>query len=84
MSFFERMMRNAAPVLFWTAVLLFIGGFAMSVLQVLPEFSPYSGSGLSAQSFVMAIFSALSSAVWPFMGAGIIWTLQRKRDGGAE
>lgn len=84
MSFYERMMRDASLVLFWMAVLLFVGGFAMSVLQDLPEFSPYGGNGLSVRSVVTAIYSALSAAVWPFMGAGIIWTLQRRRGEGEQ
>jgi len=84
MSFFEYMMRNAAPVLFWTAVLLFIGSGAMTLLLD-RGVNPYgSDSVVNASSFVTAIVQGLGAAVWPFMGAGIIWTLQRKRGEGGQ
>jgi hypothetical protein len=78
MSFFEYMMRRAAPVLFWTSVLMFIGGVAISFLgdrQIVGE------SILNADSFVRGIFTGLSGAALPFLGAALIWTLQTKRSG---
>ncbi|HYD23283.1 MAG TPA: hypothetical protein VEB68_00690 [Croceibacterium sp.] len=82
MSFFEYMMRRAAPVLFWTAVLLFIGGVATTLLLELNAVTSYGGdSGISARSFMFAVYQALSGAVWPFLGAGLIWTLQQRWDG---
>ena len=78
MSFFEYMMRHAAPVLFWTAVLLLIGAAATSLLLD-QSASPYSGDGgITARSVVIAVHQALASAVLPFLGAAIIWTLQRR------
>jgi hypothetical protein len=84
MSLFEYMMRRAAPVLFWTAVLLFIGATA-TYLLLERGVSPYDSDPIvNPRSLVTAIVQGLSSAVWPFMGAGIIWTLQRKHEGAAE
>ena len=81
MSFFEYMMRNAAPVLFWTSIILFLGAGAATLLLE-RGITPYgSDSIVSASSFVAAVVQGLSAAAWPFMGAGIIWTLQRKREG---
>lgn len=84
MKFFDYMMRHAAPVLFWTSVLIFLGGLATSLL-VERGITPYgSDSIISAEALVRAIYVALSNAALPFMGAAIIWTIQRKRDGGSE
>jgi hypothetical protein len=84
MSFFEYMMRNAAPALFWAAVLLFIGSVATTLL-IERGITPYgSESIVNASSFVVAVVQGLSAAVWPFTGAGIIWTLQRKRGEGGQ
>ena len=76
MSVFEYMMRRAAPVLFWTSVLIFIGGVATYLLadrQMVGE------SILSADSFVKGIYTGLSGAAFPFLGAALIWTLQNRR-----
>jgi hypothetical protein len=71
-------------VLFWTAVLLFIGTGAMALLLE-RGVNPYGSGGImNASSFVAAIVQGLGAAVWPFTGAAIIWTLQRKRAGAAE
>ncbi len=78
MNFFEYMMHRAAPVLFWTSVLIFIGGVATSLLadrQMVGE------SILNADSFVRGIFTGLSGATLPFLGAALIWTLQNRRSG---
>ena len=83
MSFFEYMMRRAAPVLFWASVLLFVGAVAVSLL-LQRDSSPYSGdSAIDPRVFVSAIVQGLSAAVWPFTGAGLIWTLG-KRSGGNQ
>jgi len=80
-SFFEYMMRRAAPVLFWTSVLLLVGTVAASLL-LQREASPYSGdSALDARALLNAIVQGLSAAVWPFMGAGLIWTLGKHNGG---
>ena len=78
MSFFEYMMRRSAPVLFWTAVLLFIGGVANSLLA---DRQMVSESILDADSFVRGIYTGLSAASFPFLGAALIWTLQNRRGG---
>ena len=79
MSFFERMMRNAAPILFWSAVLIFIGGLATSLLV---DRQIVSGSIINPDSFLRGIVTGLNAAVWPFTGAGLIWTLQKRGGGG--
>jgi hypothetical protein len=84
MSFFEYTMRRAAPILFWTAILLFIGTIAVMLLLE-RGLNPYgSESIVNASALVSAIVQGLGAAVWPFMGAGIIWTLQRKREEGGQ
>ena len=84
MKIFEYMMRNAAQVLFWTSILLFFGGLAMFLLLDRAVSSYDSDPIIDPRSLVTAIVQGLSAAVWPFMGAGLIWTLQCKRDGGTE
>ena len=85
MSFFEYMMRNAAPVLFWTSVLVFIGGLATFLLLERGLSSPYDdGPLIDASALVGALYQALSAAAWPFTGAGLVWTLQRRRAEGGE
>ena len=80
MSSYERMMRNASQILFWVAVLLFIGGVAMPLLMAGNPVTAYGGSsGITLRDLVVAIDQGLNSAVWPFFGAGLIWTLQAQR-----
>ena len=82
MTFFERTMRNAAAILFWAAILLFVGGIATHLLVdggLEPQGS--SGSIIDPRSFVYAIYLGLGAAVWPFLGAALIWTLQRDGKG---
>jgi len=79
MSFFERTMRNAAPILFWTSALLLIGGLATTLLLE-QGFNPYgSGSVIEPRSLLSAIYQGLASAALPFIGAAIVWNLQDGR-----
>jgi hypothetical protein len=84
MKFFEFMMRNAAPVLFWTSVFLFVGGL-VSTLLLLGGVEPSSGGSIVDPGIaVSAIYQAISFASLPFIGAAIVWSLQPgRKDGGA-
>ena len=84
MSFFETMMRLAAPVLFWIAILLFVFGFATPLAVEVPQFGDLGGSAISIATVISALYQGLSSAVWPFMGAAIVWNLQRRVGGGSQ
>ena len=79
MSFYTICMRNSSLILFWMAVVLFLLGlvspfFAYEQLQAMGNDQP-----IEVNVVVTAVVQALSIAVWPFFGAGLIWSLQSKR-----
>ena len=79
MSFFERVMRNAAPILFWTSALLLISGLATTLLLE-QGLNPYgSGSMIEPRSLISAIYQGLAGAALPFIGAAIVWNIQDGR-----
>ena len=85
MSLHELAMRRASEILFWVAVLLFLGGFATPLLLGMSEINTYSPApGVTPGTLVTAIFQGLNAAVWPFTGAGLIWVLKARQPGTFE
>lgn len=80
MKFFDFMMRHAAPVLFWTSILVFLGGIATALLLEQGFNSYQSDSVIDARAFVSAIYQALATASLPFLGAALVWTLQSRAE----
>lgn len=69
MNFYQSAMRNAAPILFVIACLLFVFSAATPFLQDPSSFRNDQAVGIS--QVIVAIISGLGAAVWPFFGAAI-------------
>ena len=84
-SFFAGSMRNAAPILFWSALILFVLTVASySALSIVPSPTDQSDPTVRAHIIFNGLVQGLNNAVWPFTGAAIVWVLQKRAEGGAE
>jgi hypothetical protein len=82
---FEGAMRNAAPILFWSALILFVlTVFAMSAISLFPNDNNYASPASHALNIFNALVQGLNNAVWPFTGAALVWVLQRRAEEGAK
>jgi hypothetical protein len=84
MSFYAKCMRNGSLILFWMAIIAGIGSAATVLLNVSDMVisgvdDVYQPHGLRAffQIF-MALVSGISSATWPFIGAALLWLLDKR------
>ena len=84
MKLFDRVMDNSAFILFCASLLLFVGGFAFGLWQQRPEMSFEEEPVLRFNEFLLALMQAANNAVWPFVGAGLIWTLKKRDAESAE
>ena len=83
MKFFEHMMRNAAPILFWISVVLFVGGLLSTFVLMGGSGSYGSDPDIRTGLIINAVYQACSAALFPFIGAAIIWSIQRRGKDGA-
>ena len=78
-------MRNAVPILFWSAILLVLISAGMTVSEYWGRLENDSTSAATRRVLLFnGLRLALSEGVWPFVGAGIIWTLQSREAEAAE
>jgi hypothetical protein len=86
-SFYRWAMRNASMVLFIVSVLIFVVSFAnYFFLSGAAMNRALSEEGLTSSKFVLfwgAIAQAFGSSVWPFLGAGLLYRLDRRWSGEA-
>jgi hypothetical protein len=81
---FEGSMRNAAPILFWSALILFVLTFlAVSAISLFPNENNQTDPAIHLSNIFNALVQGLNNAVWPFTGAALVWVLQRRAEGGA-
>ena len=64
---YSNLMRNAAKILFWIAVVLFVGTLVVGVVVTNRVGEP--------AAFLAGIAGAFSAAVTPFIGAAILWRI---------
>jgi hypothetical protein len=84
-SVFRASMRNASPILFWSALILFVLTFlAMSATSLFPDENDQTDRATFASLIFTALVQGLNNAVWPFTGAALVWVLQRRAEGGAK
>ncbi len=84
MSFYVKCMRNSSLLLFWMAIIAGIGSAAAVLLNVSDMvisgvddvYQPH-GPRAFFQIF-MALVSGISSATWPFIGAALLWLLEKR------
>jgi hypothetical protein len=82
---FRASMRNAAPILFWSALILFVLTFlAASAISLFPNENNQTDPAIHASNIFNALVQGLNNAVWPFTGAALVSTLQRRAEGGAK
>ncbi|WP_284125599.1 hypothetical protein [Parerythrobacter aestuarii] len=76
-------MSNAVPILLWSAIALVLITAALYSAQYLIRVENDSTSdGTRYYLFFDGLRMALSEAVWPFVGAAMVWTLQRRKPEG--
>ena len=92
MRFYEKAMRNASIILFWSAFALFLGSVLVNmavygqIFQQQPiEVAPI-GSREMLWQLISSVLNALSNALLPFFGAALLWAIERsiQARGGAE
>jgi hypothetical protein len=80
-TFYRWAMRNASMALFIVSLLIFVVSFAnYFFLSGAAMNRALSEEGLTSSKFVLfwgAIAQAFSSSVWPFLGAGLLYRLDR-------
>jgi hypothetical protein len=82
---FDFSMRNAAPILFWSSLILFVLTFlAMSATSLFPNENDQTDRATLASLIFTALVQGLNNAVWPFTGAALVWVLQRRAMGGVN
>lgn len=82
---FDRSMQNAAPILFWSAILLFLFTFVTySGTSLIPSEIDQTDSETRVYLIFGGLVQGLNNAVWPFTGAAIVWALSQRTGGEAE
>ena len=93
MRFYEKAMRNASLILFWSALALFAGSLLLSA-AVYDQQMQYAGTEIPARTdsrdaiwqVLTAVVNAWNVALFPFFGSAFLWALQKRPAiaGGAE
>lgn len=85
MSLYRLIAPKAGAILVWIAVLLFVATFALAILNLRETASmstQFGGqTGLDARGILIALVQSLNAAVWPLVGAGIIFALEARMGG---
>ncbi|WJY18143.1 hypothetical protein QQS45_10995 [Alteriqipengyuania flavescens] len=85
MSFYRAVAGKAGMILVRIALILFVATFVLGVLTMRDTAAmstQFGGeSGLAPQSLIVTLVQALNSAVWPLVGAGIIFALEARSGG---
>ena len=93
MMFYEKAMRNASLILFWSAFALFAGSLLLSAAVYQQqmqstgmEIPSHTDSRDAIWQIVGAVVNAWNVALFPFFGSAFIWALQKRRSiaGAAE
>ena len=84
MSFYSKCMRNASLILFWLAIFAGVGT-TMSVISSVWDMvssgvgDVYQPHGPRAfYTILSALVAGISSAIWPFIGASVLWLLEKR------
>ena len=93
MRFYEKAMRNASLILFWSALVLFAGSLLLSA-AVYDQQMQYSGAEIPSRTdsreaiwqVITAVVNAWNVALIPFFGSAFLWALQKRplNAGGSE
>ncbi|MXO90346.1 hypothetical protein GRI41_05905 [Altererythrobacter aquaemixtae] len=73
---YSNLMRNAARILFWLAIVIVLVSLVSPFLMIL-NFGPMSsaGGGFQMTAVLVGILGGITSAVPAFVGAAIVWRL---------
>ena len=84
-GFFSFAMRNAAQILFWSSLALWVLTIASySAPAMLPGEFDGTSPGTRAHLIFDGIVQGLNNAAWPFTGAALVWVLKDRAEGGAK
>ena len=88
MRFYQKAMRNASTILFWSAFVLFFGSFLVNMAVYNQMFQqngvgsvPPFGSREMLWQLISSALNAWNNSLLPFFGAAILWVLERKLPG---
>ena len=85
MRFYEKAMRNASVILFWSAFALFAGSLLLSA-AVYEQQMQSTGMEIPTRTdsrdaiwqIVGAVVNAWNVALFPFFGSAFLWVLQKR------
>jgi hypothetical protein len=78
-GFFLKTMHAAPKLLFWIAVIVFVGSaLARLAMQFDDRGAMMAGGQLTLWELATTLVGAASAAVWPLFGAALLWRLDRR------
>ena len=80
----EVCMRNAAAILFWGALALFVLTIASYSTILFRSETDQTDTPTKVNTVLNVFVIGLNNAVWPFVGAALVWTLQNRSKVAAE
>ena len=82
---FSYSMRNAAPILFWSALIVFVLTIgAVVATYFFPAEIDQTDRATRMLLILNGFVQGVNNAVWPFIGAAIVSVLQKRNEGGAQ